>query len=374
MKTRTVILTGKRTPIGCFMGSLQRIPAPLLLSHCISKLPRALLEKAQVSVFGCSAGGLGMSPGKQALLAGGVSASLPVFSVDLGHSSGLKALAICTQHINLGSEAGVCGGMQNSSMAPYLLKGRKGVMGNQKLEDSLVSDTCSYEGKHEGFLVEKANAELNISRGEQDEYAYDSYKFRDVAVNMDFFKDEIAGIKELENDEEVGKVTQSSINPAPLYYKGGTVTAINSGLPGDGACALGVCSLSFAQKIGVEPLAEVVGFSEVGCSHFEFPKASSKATLKLMKELGWSVSEVDLFDINDYFSTNSLAFSKELGIPLSKINVNSGTVALGDPIHTTGARQALTLARSLKQRGLLKGVAVSPHILGAIAVAISSYN
>lgn len=379
---------GVRTAIGAFTGAFTEVPAPVLGSTVIqAALQRAGVPGDQVDevVMGnVLSAGQGQNPARQAMIAAGLPKSVGATTVSKVCGSGLKAVMLASQAIQCGdADVVVAGGMENMSRAPYLLpKARAGYrMGNGELVDSMIYDGLwdVYSNIHMGLCGDSCALEEHFSREAQDDYAIASYKRALQAQAEGVFAQEITpveikdrkGTVVVDKDEEPGRFNEEKFRQLkPAFGKEGTVTAGNASSIDDAAAAIIVLSPEKLQTLGVTPQAKVLGYSTASREPEWFTLAPVSAVDKLMKKLGWSVADVDLFEVNEAFSVVPMAVMKQLGVPHEKMNVHGGAVALGHPIGASGARVLVTLLNALKQRGQRTGIA-SLCIGGGEAVAMA---
>ncbi|MBI4249766.1 MAG: acetyl-CoA C-acyltransferase [Elusimicrobia bacterium] len=378
---QTVILSGRRTPIGTLNGALASYTAPQLGAKAIvGALEAARLAPKNVDevIFGnVLSAGIGQAPARQASIGAGIPVQTGATTVNKVCGSGLKAVMLGAQSIRLGdSSIVVAGGMESMSKAPYLLeKARSGYrLGHSQLIDSVIKDGLwdPYKDMSMGICGELCAEKHAISREEQDAFAILSYQRAQESQRKGLFAEEIAVVDGLLEDEEPQRVKFEKISKLkPAFKPGGSVTAANSSKIDDGAAALVLASASRAQALGLEPMAAVRGWATHSQEPEWFTTAPAGAIEKLLSKLGWKVAEVDLFEINEAFSVVALAVMKLAGIPANKVNVRGGAVALGHPIGASGARILVTLLHALKQENLRRGVAAI--CLGggeAVAVAV----
>ncbi len=383
-----VVLAGARTPIGAFMGSLSSLTGPQLGAVAIREaVRRSGLSADQVDevIMGSVlTGGVGQAPARQASKGAGLPDKVPALTVNKVCGSGMKAAMLAAQSIKLGdSNIVVAGGMESMSMAPYLLdKARTGYrMGNGTLIDSMIHDGLwdPYNNCHMGVCGDATAAEFNFTREQLDEFAGESYR-RAMAGQADGkFKDEIVGVEipqrkgdpvVIANDEEPGKGDPSKFAALrPAFGKEGVTTAANASSLNDGACAMVITSGSVAAKSGVQPLGRIVAYAGHAQEPQWFTTAPAFAIEKLLAKQGLTVADIDLFEVNEAFSVVAMVVAQKVGIPMDKLNVNGGAVALGHPIGMTGARLILTALYELKRRGGRYAVC-TPCIGGGEATAV----
>jgi acetyl-CoA C-acetyltransferase len=383
-----VIVGAKRTAIGSFLGQYTGVPTPQLGATAI----RAALEQAGVAadqveevIMGCVLpAGLGQAPARQAAIAAGVPTSAACITINKVCGSGMKAMMLAADMIRAGSaQVVVAGGMESMTNAPHLLNGsRTGVRyGSAEFLDHMAHDglTNPYDGKAMGVFGDATCSTYEYSREALDEFAAESVRRAQDAVKSGAFKDEIApvtvkgrkGEVVVDTDEEPGRIDASKIpSLRAAFGKEGLLTAATSSKISDGAAAAVLMSAEAAQRLGATPIARVV--AQAGHAHEPewFTTAPIEATRRVLEKAGWTVDDVDLFEINEAFACVAMAPMKELGISHEKLNVHGGAVALGHPIGASGARLVVTLIHALRQRGGKRGVA-SLCIGGGEATAIA---
>lgn len=382
-----VIVSAVRTPIGSYNGGLSPLPAPRLGSVVIKEaLKRAHVSPEQVSevIMGnVISAGLGQAPARQASIYAGIPSTVGCTTVNKVCGSGLKAVMLATQGIKLGdADIVVAGGMESMSNAPYLLyKARFGYrMGNGELVDGMIKDGLwdVYNDFHMGNAGELCARECHIPREAQDEFAVLSYKRALEAQEKGYFNDEIVpvtipgrkGDVTVDADEEPSNVKFDKINSLrPAFDKEGTITAANASKISDGASALVVMGADVAEKMGAKPLARVIGYSTAAKEPEWFTTAPADAIDLVLKKVGMTKDDIDLFEINEAFSVVALAVNQILGLDANKVNIAGGAVSLGHPIGASGARILTTLLYNLKRTGGKKGVA-SLCLGGGEAVAL----
>ncbi len=386
-----VIIGAARTPVGKFLGTLKGFSAPELGAIVVREsVKRAGVDPEHVDevIMGCVIqAGLGQNPARQAALKGGLPSTVSAVTVNKVCGSGLKAVMMAAQGVQLGdTDIVVAGGMESMSNAPYLIpKGREGYrLGNGELVDAMINDGlwCAFENYHMGCTGEIVADEYKIGRGEQDEFAMNSHRKAAAAIKEGRFKDEIVAIQipqkkgatlNFDTDETVREDTTvdvlGKLKPA-FKQEGGTVTAGNAPGVNDGASALVVTSLRRARELGVEPMGRIVAQATAGLEPRMVMMAPVEAVRKLFKKTGWSPSEVDLFELNEAFAVAAVAVTRELGLDPERVNVNGGAVALGHAIGQSGSRLLTTLLYELKRRDARRGV-VALCLGGGNAVALA---
>lgn len=371
-----VIVGAARTPIGSFRGALAAVPAPRLASAAIT---RAIENSggAGPSVtdlfLGCVLqAGQGQAPARQAAMSAGLSASVRTTTVHKVCGSGMQAIVLGAQTLQLGAaEAVVAGGMENMSQAPYLLPGaRDGYrLGHQQVVDSLVSDGLwdPYNDLHMGSCAERCATKYGFTRDQQDAYAISSFQRANDAQQSGLFADEIAPVqapaergatRTVEQDEGPAKVRYEKIPKlAPAFEKSGTITAANASTLSDGAAALVLMRAGTASRTGLQPLARLRAFGAHAQEPMWFTTAPIEAARRAVGAAGWQIADVDLWEVNEAFAVVPMAFMAELNIEHTKVNVRGGAISLGHPIGCSGARIIVTLLSALRERGLRRGVA-----------------
>ncbi len=375
---RDVFVVGAvRTAIGNFLGTLRQFTAPELGGIALEEaLKRAGIsgdDVDEVIMGNVVSAGIGQAPAKQAAMKGGIPYTVSCFAVNKVCGSALKAVALAAQAIWLEEkEIVVAGGMESMSQAPHLLWGaREGVkFGDIKMKDSMILDGlwCAFDDQHMGMTGEVVAEKFGATRQEQDEYAYSSHQKAIHAAEKGYFKDEIVAVEVpqrrgepiiFDTDEGPRKDTtlEKLAKLRPAFKKDGTVTAGNASSLNDGASAVVVASADAVKEKGLKPMAKILGSTTNGVEPSMVMYAPKGAIEKLLANLGWKVEDVDLFEINEAFSSQLVVLIKELGLDREKVNVHGGAVALGHPIGATGARILTTLLYALKHRGLKRGVA-----------------
>jgi acetyl-CoA C-acetyltransferase len=374
-----VIISGCRTPVGRFQGSLSELSATRLGALVVREaVKRAHLDPRQVDecIMGnVIAAGLGQNPARQAALGGGLPVEVGAMTVNKVCGSGLKAVALAAQAIQTeNSSIVVAGGMESMSNAPYLLpQARQGYrLGNAQLIDALVHDGLwdIYNQYHMGITGENVAEKYGITREEQDEFALNSHRKAIAAMKECRFQSQIVPVEVSPKKKAGGTVVvdkdESPREDAtieglrslkPAFKKDGTVTAGNAPGVNDGAAALVVTSAKRAQELGNKPMVRIVAQATSGIDPQWVMMAPVAAVRKIWEKTGWRNSEVDLYELNEAFSVQALAVMRELGLDPSKVNVNGGAVALGHPIGASGARVLVTLIYEMIRRDLHRGIA-----------------
>jgi acetyl-CoA C-acetyltransferase len=384
-----VIVSAVRTPLGRFQGELSPFSAHTLGSHVIgAALERAKLSPERIDevLMGCVLpAGQGQAPARQAARGAKLPDATGATTINKVCGSGMKATMLGHDIINAGSaEIVVAGGMESMSNAPYLLaKARGGYrVGHDRIIDHMMMDGLedAYEtGRSMGDFGEATAEAYQFTRTDQDAYAVETLTRARNAVSSGAFKAEIApigirdkaGERRIENDEHPLKVAPEKIpSLKPAFRPNGTITPAASSANADGAAALVLTRRSIAERDGLPILATIVGHSTHSQEPQWFTTAPIPAIRKLLDKTGWSVGDVDLFEINEAFAVVPMAAQRDLGIPRDKLNVNGGACALGHPIGATGARLIVTLLHALEKQNLRRGVA-SLCIGGGEATAIA---
>lgn len=365
--------------MGKFQGALAPFSAPQLGALAVREaIRRAGIEASQVDecIMGCVlAAGLGQAPARQAAIHGGIPATSSALTVNQVCGSGLRAVALAAQAIQTGNaDILVAGGMESMTNAPYLLpQARTGYrMGDGTLIDSMVHDGLweAYKDFHMGVGAEMIAAKYGIPREEQDTFAAESHRRAAAATRDGLFRDEIlpveippakkgAAPRVFNADEAIRPETTVEIlaRLKPAFQEGGTVTAGNSPGVNDGAAAVVVMSAEHARELGIKPLAAIRAQAVSGREPEWFGLAPIEAVRRCAERAGWSLDEVDLYELNEAFSVQALAVIRDLGLDPAKVNVHGGAVAIGHPIGASGARVLTTLLYAMQQRGAQKGIA-----------------
>jgi acetyl-CoA C-acetyltransferase len=374
-----VIVSAVRTPVGKFQGSLASFSAPQLGALAVGEaILRAGIESGQVDecIMGCVLqAGLGQNPARQAAIHGGIPPTSSALTINQVCGSGLRAVALAAQAIQLGdSDIVVAGGMESMTNAPYLLpQARSGYrMGNGALVDSMVHDGLweIYNGFHMGVGAEMIAAKYGITREEQDAFAAESHRRAAAATRDGYFRDEILPVEVpaakkgsapriFDADESIRPDTTTEIlaKLKPAFQEGGTVTAGNSPGVNDGAAALVVTSSERARELAAEPLAVIRAQAVSGREPEWFGLAPIEAVRRCAQRAGWPLGDVDLYELNEAFSVQALAVIRDLDLDPAKVNVHGGAVAIGHPIGASGARVLTTLLYAMRRRNASKGIA-----------------
>ncbi len=371
-----VIVSAARTPMGAFQGELRDFAAPQLGAAAIrAAVERARIRPDQVQevIMGCVLpAGQGQAPARQAALGSGLPLSTGSTTVNKMCGSGMKAAMLAHDLLAAGTnEVMVAGGMESMTNAPYLLpKARSGYrMGHQQAVDHMFLDGLedAYDkGKLMGSFAEDCAGKYNFSREEQDKFAIASLERAQAANRNGWFAWEITPVavktgkaeRFMEQDEQPFKANFEKIPTLkPAFRKDGTVTAANSSSISDGAAALVMMRRSTAGKLGLAPLAAVVGHSTHSQEPGWFTTAPVGAIKKLFDATGWSAGKVDLYEINEAFAVVTMAAMREHGLPHDRVNIHGGACALGHPIGASGARILVTLIGALKKNGGKRGIA-----------------
>lgn len=396
MSTEIVIVSAARTPMGGFQGSLSQVSATQLGSVAIeaalnaashhSALNKAevMAEVDEVLMGNVLSAGVGQAPARQAALQAGLPVSTPCTTVSKVCGSGMKAMMLAADQIAAGNiQAAIAGGMESMSQAPYLLpSARSGQrLGHGEMLDHMFYDGLqnASDGQLMGCFADNNAKEGGITREQMDDYAIESLRRAQVAISEGAFAAEIAPVTVttrrgeliVDTDEQPLKANPEKIPTLrPAFGKEGLVTAANASSISDGAAALLLMSREKAEQLGLTTLAVI----KAHVSHAETPDIFTHAPIgaieKVLKKANWSVSDVDLFEVNEAFAMVAIAAKQALSLPSEKVNVNGGATALGHPIGASGARIVVTLLHALRRQGKTKGIA-SLCIGGGEATAIA---
>ncbi|UCD87787.1 MAG: acetyl-CoA C-acetyltransferase [Desulfobacterales bacterium] len=371
-----VIVSAARTAVGAFQGALSRISAIDLGAYAmVEAMKRAGISSDDVdevimgNVLPC---GLGQNPARQALLKGGLSHHVGATTVNKVCGSGLKAVMMAAQAIMVkDADVIVAGGMENMNLAPYFLeKARTGYrMGHGQLLDSMIHDGlwCHISDFHMGMSAELCAEKYEVTREDQDEFALNSYNKAFKAQAMDSFEKEIFPVEIpqrkgppilFETDEVVRETSMEALAKLPAAFKkSGTVTAGNASKISDGAAAVVLMAREKADAMGLKPMAQVGAQCSAGIEPEYVLVAPINGIPKVLKKAGLTADDIDIFEINEAFSSSSVAIIKTLGLDPAKVNLRGGAVALGHPIGASGARVLITLLHLMEDKGAQRGLA-----------------
>jgi len=388
-RTTAVLLSATRTPIGKFLGGLGALSAPKLGAIAVREAVRragvADTDIDEVILGNVVQGGVGQAAARQAMIAAGLPGTIPALTINKVCGSGLKAVMLGAQAIKAGdAQVVVAGGMESMSNAPFYVFGiRNGVkFGHQQLVDGVIHDGlwCSFGNCHMGGHAEYTAQKAQVSRADQDQFAYESHMKAVAAQDAGKFTAEIVPV---EIPDRKGTITVSVDEPPrrdttveslaklkAAFVKDGTVTAGNAPGLNDGASAIVVASLAFAQAHGLTPLARVSAYATGGGEPKDLFFAPIVAVQNLMKKDGKTIGDYDLIEANEAFAVQALADGRALGWDWSRVNVNGGAVALGHPIGASGARVLTTLLYAMQDQGKATGLATL-CLGGGNAVALS---
>jgi acetyl-CoA C-acetyltransferase len=374
-QSTVVIAAAARTPVGSFNGSLASLPAHELGKIAIrSALDRAGIEPGDVSevIMGqILAAGAGQNPARQASIGAGIPVDAPAWGMNQLCGSGLRAVALGAQQIELGSsKIVVAGGQESMSQAPHCAHLRDGTkMGDMKFIDTMIKDGLwdAFNGYHMGNTAENVARQWQITREEQDRFAVASQNKAEAARKAGKFKDEITpvtiktrkGETVFADDEYIkdGVTLESIAKLRPAFDKEGTVTAANASGINDGAAAVVLMTLEEAKRRGITPLARIVSWAHAGVDPSIMGTGPIPASKKALEKAGWTVKDLDLIEANEAFAAQACAVNKGLGWDTEKVNVNGGAIAIGHPIGASGARVLNTLLFEMKRRNAKKGLA-----------------
>lgn len=388
MSNSVVIVGAKRTAIGSFQGQFTGVPSPQLGAAAIrAAVGQSGLGGDQVDevLMGCVLpANLGQAPARQAMLAAGLPQSTGATTLNKVCGSGMKAVMLGHDLIQAGSvNVVVAGGMESMTNAPHLLAARGGIRyGEGKLVDHMAWDglTDPYKGQAMGVFGEACADKYEFTREKQDAFSMESVRRAMAAQNAGAFADEITAVTvagrkgdiDISSDEEPARCDIDKIPTlrAAFRKENGTITAASASKISDGAAALVLMRADAASTQGIQPIARIVAHATHSQAPEWFTTAPVGAMQKVLQKAGWSVADVDLFEINEAFAVVAMSAMADLSIPHDKVNVNGGACALGHPIGASGARIVVTLLHALKARGLKRGVA-SLCIGGGEATALA---
>ena len=369
------IVSAVRTPMGSFQGALSNVPATQLGAVAIKGAlsagsidPNVVDEVFMGHVL---QPGVGQAPARQAAMGAGLGQNVPCTTVNKVCSSGMKAIALAAQAIQAGdAHVVVAGGMENMSMVPHYLDGRKGTkFGNIQVKDGMILDglTDVYNATHMGNCAELCAKEKNITREEQDAFAVESYRRATSAWEAGKFDAEVVPVAVpqrrgddivVDRDEEFTNVRLDKIPTLrPAFDREGTVTAANASTLNDGASALVLASEAAVTQHGLQPLAKILATADAAQAPEWFTTAPSLALPKALSKAGLSNDDIDLWELNEAFSVVGIANNRELSLDPEVVNVHGGAVALGHPLGSSGSRIVVTLVHALRDQNKTKGAA-----------------
>jgi acetyl-CoA C-acetyltransferase len=370
-----VIVAARRTPVGAFQGALAALPAPRLgavvIQALLAETGVAPTEIDEVIMGNVLSAGLGQAPARQAALFADLPDSVECLTVNKMCASGLKAVMLATQAIQVGDAACIiAGGMENMSQAPYLLpKARDGYrLGHGRVVDSMIQDGLwdVYNDMHMGSCAELCARERHYSREAQDAYARRSYERAQAAQAQGWFEAELTAVEvprrkgeplTVTEDEEPGRANfEKMTRLKPAFEKEGTITPANASKINDGAAAALVISAEKARELGLKPLARIVAQASAAQAPEWFTTAPVKAVGKVLARAGLTARDIDLWEINEAFAPVAMAAIDELALDPERVNIHGGAIALGHPIGASGARLLATLLHAMEQRDARTGV------------------
>ncbi|MEM6406861.1 MAG: acetyl-CoA C-acetyltransferase [Pseudomonadota bacterium] len=373
--TNVVIASAARTAVGSFLGSFANAPAHDLGKSVLEAVvERAGIDKSEVSetIMGqVLTGGQGQNPARQAHVNAGLPIESAAWGINQVCGSGLRAVALGAQHIQLGDAAIVAaGGQENMSMSPHVANLRQGQkMGDLKYIDSMIRDGLwdAFNGYHMGQTAENVAEKWQISREAQDEFAVGSQNKAEAAQKAGKFADEITpvvvpnrkGDITVDADEYIrhGATMEAMAKLRPAFTKDGSVTAANASGLNDGAAATLLMTADDAEKRGIEPLARIVSYATAGLDPSIMGVGPIYASRKALEKAGWKPEDLDLVEANEAFAAQACAVNKDMGWDPSIVNVNGGAIAIGHPIGASGCRVLNTLLFEMKRRDAKKGLA-----------------
>ncbi len=385
--TNVVIASAARTPVGSFLGSFANVPAHDLGAAVLEEVvARAGIEKSDVSetILGqVLTAAQGQNPARQAHVNAGLPIESAAWGINQVCGSGLRAVALGAQHIQLGDANIVAaGGQENMSMSPHAAPLRQGQkMGDMNYIDTMIRDGLwdAFNGYHMGQTAENVAEKFQITRDQQDEFAVASQNKAEAAQKAGKFADEIVaytvkgrrGDTVVDQDEYIrhGATLENMQKLRPAFIKDGTVTAANASGLNDGAAATLLMSADEAEKRGIEPLARIVSYATAGLDPAIMGVGPVNASRKALEKAGWKAEDLDLVEANEAFAAQACAVNKEMGWNPDVVNVNGGAIAIGHPIGASGCRVLNTLLFEMKRRGAKKGLATL-CIGGGMGVAL----
>jgi acetyl-CoA C-acetyltransferase len=377
LSREVVILSAARTPVGRYLGTLAATPAvklgAIVIAEAVKRAGVDVTDVEEVMMGNVLQAGQGQNPARQASLAAGIPEHVPAWTLNIVCASGMKTVHVAAQAIQAGdAEVVVAGGMENMSMAPYLVpQARQGYrMGDGVFVDEMIMDglQCAMNNYHMGLTAENVAEKYGVTREMQDQIGYESQKRAAAAIAAGKFKAEIVPVeipqkkgdpKIFDTDEHVRADTtlEGLASLKPAFKKDGTVTAGNASGINDAAAAFVVASREWADKKGIKPLATLVGYATAALDPAYMGMGPYYATTKVMQKTGMTVEQMDIIESNEAFAAQCGAVAQLLNFDMSKTNVYGGAIALGHPIGASGARILTTLIHALKQEGGTYGLA-----------------
>ena len=373
--TNVVIASAGRTAVGSFLGSFANTPAHDLGAAMLEGIvERAGIDKSEVSetILGqVLTAAQGQNPARQAHINAGLPIESAAWSINQVCGSGLRAVALAAQHIQLGDATIIAaGGQENMSMSPHAANLRQGTkMGDVSYIDTMIKDGLwdAFNGYHMGQTAENVAEKYQISRDQQDEFAVGSQNKAEAAQKAGKFKDEIIpftiktrkGDTVIDADEYIrhGATMEAMQKLRPAFTKDGSVTAANASGLNDGAAGVILMTAAEAEKRGIEPLARIVSYATAGLDPKIMGVGPIYASRKALEKAGWKAADLELVEANEAFAAQACAVNKEMGWDPEVVNVNGGAIAIGHPIGASGARVLNTLLFEMKRRGVKKGLA-----------------
>ena len=377
MSREVVILSYARTPVGRYLGTLADIPAwklgSIAIAEAVKRAGVEVTDVEEVIMGNVLSAGQGQNPARTASLTAGIPQDVPAFTINIVCGSGMKSVHLAAEAIKAGdAEVIVAGGMENMSIAPYLIpKARQGYrMGDGVLQDEMILDGlwCATNNYHMGNTAENVAEKYGITREVQDQIGYDSQRKAIAAIEAGKFKAEIVPVvipqrkgdpKIFDTDEHPRADTtlEGLAKLSPAFKKDGTVTAGNASGINDAAGAFVVASKEWADKKGLKPLVTIVGYATAALDPAYMGMGPYYATKKVMAKTGMTIDQMDVIEANEAFAAQAGAVAQELGFDMSKVNLYGGAIALGHPIGASGSRILCTLISALKQEGGTYGLA-----------------
>ena len=370
-----VIVSAVRTPIGSFLGSLSKVPAPELgavaIKGALDKINLDPKEVNEVLMGHVVQAGVGQAPARQAALKAGIHENVPCTTVNKVCSSGMKSIMQASQSIAIGdNDVVIAGGMENMSLIPHYFNARVATkFGSKEVIDGLQLDGLIdvYNKQAMGCLADLCASKYNLSKPDQDDFAVESYsrsknawengKFKNEIIPVEI-KDRRGNITIVDEDEEYKNFNEDKLRSLrPVFTKDGTVTAGNASTINDGASALILMSLEKCKSLNLNPIAKILAYSDVAQDPKWFTTSPAKAVPKVLEKAKLKINDIDLFELNEAFSVVGLANIKILDIDKNKVNVNGGAVSLGHPLGCSGARIVTTLINTLIQNDKKTGLA-----------------
>lgn len=363
------VISGKRTPFGVLGGALRQIPSPLLLSSVVSaaldRAPHNLLSSA---VFACSLqGNLGINPVKQALSLSKLE-NVPSYLINSGHSGGLDSVFLACQSIQMGENLVLCGGFDSSSNCPHSVQGRTSWRSGECVKDELPLTYYTSKSVHYGLALEELIVKLQISRQAQESYSAHAQKRRRIGLKTGVFEKEIQKLEVLNEDELV--FYPENQNYKPIFYSTGSISAVSTAWPADGAVAVLLGNFSIIQKFNLDCLALVSAVWKANIKDIFFYETVEIGVKKVLNLFGLGIHNIDLWEINDFFAVIPTILCERLKIDMEKVNTTGGNLSIGDTFSASSSRSVLTASLQMELRQLDFSIIISLNCSNEVTIVL----